>query len=171
MAQQVDLTQVLSQKYVIDSCAMLDFWGSIPGFKRPYDIEVQSFRDVWNKISGMVDSGTIIIPEVIFKEVDETTVEEFHKWLLAHKKLFVDYDDCLTELAEIINEFKFYTTNKASLNDAILIAVAKQRDLTVITSEKKSFPTNYKKPMIPNVCEFFKVPCMNLPEFLIAENL
>lgn len=171
MAHQIDLLQELEQKYVIDSCALLDFWGSIPGYRRTYDIEVPSFREIWNKVAALVANGIILIPEVIFKEVDETTVEEFHKWLLSQHKKFVDYDDSLTELAEIVNEFKIYTTNKASLNDAILIAIAKHRGLTVVTSERKHDPTSYTKPMIPNVCEFFKVPCISLPDFLKAEDI
>lgn len=113
----------------------------------------------------MVDEGTIVIAEVIYKEVDETTVQEFHKWLLAHKKQFVEYEDSMDELAEIVNEFKFYTSTKSSLNDAILVAIAKSKGLTVITSERRSQVTNYKKPMIPNVCDFFKVRCISLPEF------
>jgi Domain of unknown function (DUF4411) len=171
MAHQIDLLQEASQKYVLDACAMLDFWGSIPGYKRPYDVNVQSFHDLWDKIANLVSNGVVLIPEVIYKEVDETTVQEFHKWLLSKKRLYVDYDDCMAELGEIVNEFKFYTSNKASLNDAVLVAIAKHRQLTVVTSERKSVPISYKKPMIPNICEFFKVPCMNLPEFLEAEGL
>lgn len=165
MAHQIDLFQEANQKYVIDSCALLDFWGSVPGYPRAYDIDVPSFREVWNKVAVLVSDCVVVIPEVVYKEVDETTVEEFHKWLLSQRKKFLDYDDSLEELAEIVNEFKIYTTNKASLNDAILMAIAKHRKLTVITSERKHDPTSYNKPMIPNVCEFFKIRCISLPEF------
>lgn len=171
MAQQVDLLQEVNQKYVIDACAMLDFWGSVAGFTRAYDVDILAFRKIWDHIAQLVLDGVILIPEVIYEEVDKTTVKEFHEWLLEHKSLYVGYDDAMEELAEIVQEVEIYTTEKVSTNDAIVIAIAKHKGLTVITSEKKGPALNLNKPKIPNVCDEFGVDWLNLPDFFKAEGL
>jgi len=169
MAQQLDLLQEVNQKYVLDACAMLDFWGSISGFRRTYDIEIDAFRKIWEQIAQMVLDGTILIPFVIYEEVDKTTVKEFHDWLLKHKNLYVDFEDAAAELAEIVQKIEIYTTDKVSINDAIVVAIAKQKGLTVITSERKSPTLNLAKPKVPNVCEEFGVQWLNLPDFFKVE--
>lgn len=171
MAQQVDLLQEVNQKYVIDACAMLDFWGSIAGFRRPYDIDIAAFRKIWEHIAQLVLDGVILIPEVIYQEVDKTTIKEFHEWLLKHKSLYVEYDDAIDELAAIVQKIEIYTTDKVSINDAIVVAIAKKKGLTVITSERKSSQLNLNKPKVPNVCDEFDVAWLNLPDFFKAEGL
>lgn len=171
MADQLNLLQELNQKYVIDACSLLDFWGSIKGYRRVYDIEVATFRRMWERIAGQIADGTIILPTVIHEEVDKTTLKEFHEWLLKHKDLCVHHDEALVELAEIVNKIPFYTTNKASLHDAILVATAKHRKLIVITSERRSPTLNMTKPMVPNVCYEMKVECITLPEYFVKEGL
>lgn len=171
MTDQVDLLQSANQKYVIDSCALLDFWGSVKGYRRSYDVDVQSFRVIWNHMADQVANGIILVPEVVYKEVDKTTVKEFHKWLLSLKNLFIETDEAVTELGAIVQEIPFYTTAKANLQDAILVAIAKNRKLTVITSEHKEPSLNYKKPMIPNVCDKFNVKWLSLPQYFKEEGL
>ncbi len=171
MARQTDLLQELNQKYVIDACSLLDFWGSIKDYRRVYDVEVDSFRKIWDYIAQQIADGTIILPTVIHGEVDKTTVKEFHEWLLKHKKLCMDHDEVTAELAQIVNKIPIYTTSKASLPDAILVAIAKNRGLTVITSEHKDAVLNINKPMVPNVCEELGVKWVSLPEYFVKENL
>lgn len=166
MTTQTNLFQEGNQKYCIDACAILDFWGSIEGYKRPYDVEVTEFMKIWQHIATKIDEGVIILPMVIYDEVIKTTKPELKEWLNARKNLFVDYDDAEVELTEIVNEFDIYTTPKASLHDAILVAIAKKRGIKVITSERKSNPTNKRKPMIPNVCEEVDVKWLSLPDYL-----
>lgn len=171
MADQMNLIQEVNQRYVIDACSLLDFWGSLKDYRRVYDVEVASFRKIWEYIAEQIADGVIILPTVIHGEVDKTTVKEFHEWLLKHKKLCVDHNEAIVELAEIVNKIPFYTTDKASLHDAIVVATAKYRKLTVITSERKSPALNLTKPMIPNVCDEMKVECITLPEYFVREGL
>jgi len=168
---QADLFQETSQKFCIDACAILDFWGSMPGYPRPYDVEVQRFNKLWNHIASQIEAGVIILPRVIYDEVVKTTKNELAKWLKKRRKLFVDYVDAQQELAEIVNKVEFYTTSKASLHDAILIAVAKKRKITVITSEKRASSLNLKKPKIPNVCEEIGVDWLSLVDYFKQEGL
>ncbi len=171
MADQINLLQEVNQKYVIDACSLLDFWGSLKNYRRVYDIDVALFRKIWEHIAEQIVDGTIILPTVIHSEVDKTTVKEFHEWLLKHKDLCINHDEATAELAEIVNKIPIYTTDKASLHDAILVATAKHRNLIVITSERKSPTLNLNKPMVPNVCDELGVKWISLPEYFIEEGL
>lgn len=165
MERQTDLFQVANQKYCIDACALLDFWGSIPGYSRAYDVNVSHFQKLWKHIASEVDKGVIIIPKVIFNEVIKVINKEFKGWLDERKNFCVDDEDAQNELAEIVNRLPIYITTKASLHDAIFVATAKKRGLTVITSERKSFPVSEQNPKIPNVCEEVKVKWLSLVDY------
>ena len=171
MTQQVDLLQEINQKYVIDANALLDFWGSIGGYRRVYDVKVKKFREVWEYIAAQIIDGTIILPDVVYQEVEGTTKTEFHEWLVKCKKLRFGHEDALNELAEIVNAIDIYTTDKASLPDAIIIAIAKNRNLTVITSERRTGNLCLTRPKIPDVCEKFGVKWMSLPQYFALEKL
>lgn len=161
---QTNIFQEANKKFCIDACAILDFWGSVD-YPRPYDVEVKEFRKLWDHIATQIDEGCIILPYPIYEQVAVTTKPELKRWLDARKALFPNYEDAESELAEIVNKFDIYTTTKASLEDAILVAVAKQKSIAVITSERKSNPTNYQNPKIPNVCDAVTVKWKSLPEY------
>lgn len=167
---QMNIFQEANQKYCIDACAILDFWGSVD-YPRPYDVEVKEFRKLWDHIASQIDEGFIILPYPIYEQVAVTTKPELKQWLDARKALFPDYEDAGDELAEIVNKFDIYTTTKASLEDAILVAVAKKKGIEVITSERKSNPTSYQNPKIPNVCEEIDVKWKSLPDYFKVAGL
>lgn len=170
-SSQANMFQEANQKYCIDACAVLDFWGSVDLFRRPYDIRVQGFRKLWDHIANQIDEGYIVLPYPIYEELRKTSKPELKKWLDARKSLFPRYDTAQNELAEIVNKFHIYTTEKGSLNDAILVAIAKQRGLQVITSEKKDKITNPTAPKVPNVGEEVGVKCKSLPEYFEENGL
>ncbi len=166
MSSQTDLIQHANRKYVIDANALLDFWGSIPNIPRPYDIKVKEFRKLWDVIAKMIDDGTVIVPFVIYKEVEDTLQQEFWDWLKARKDHFADHEECRVEIAKIVNEYEVYTIpKKSSLQDAIVVAVAMKYGLKVITSEKRDHPPVNHKPKIPDACDRFGVKPLSLPEF------
>lgn len=162
----------LFQKYCFDACAILDFWDVRPK-TRPYHVKVKSFRTIWEHISSEVEKGTIIIPKIVAEEVksEDAELKEFNDWLEYHKKAFVDHNHCILELQKIVSKYPIYTSNKGSLVDAIVVAIAMSCSITVITSENYSTPHNPVKPKIPNVCEDFSVKWLHLPEFFKEEGL
>ncbi len=159
----------LFQRYCIDACAILDFWDS-QSRTRPYHVKVKTFRGIWNHISKGVEDGSIVVPKIVANEIT-TEVDELKNWLKNHKKVFISYSDCLIELSKIIKAYPIYSTNRGSLADAVVVAIAMTNNLTVITSEYFSIQPNKIKPKIPNVCDDFSVRWMNLPEFFEAEGL
>jgi hypothetical protein len=166
MSSQVDLLQQSNSKYVIDANALLDFWGSIPDIPRPYDVKVKQFKKLWDVIAKMIDDGIILVPFVIYKEVENTMQQEFWDWLNARRSHFVNHEECKVELAKIVNEYEIYTIpKKSSLQDAIVVAVAVRHGLKVITSEKRDHPPVVTKPKIPDVCDRIGVKPLSLPEF------
>lgn len=161
--------QPLTPKYVIDTNVVLDFWGSIPGHTRNYDVDVKAFRTLWDFIAAKIVSGEILLPTMVAKELSFTVKEELQEWLKENESIFVAHDDCLSELTEIINNFENYTKSKSQLTDAIVIAVAKKKNIIVITSERKKTTVSIKNPYIPNVCESVGVKSLKIAEFLIEE--
>jgi len=161
----------LFQEYCIDACAILDFWDTQIR-TRPYHVKVKTFRRIWDHISSKVNSGSIIIPKIVAGEIEAiTNNSELKEWLNKNKKIFVDHNPYVGELEKIVNKYPIYTTNKGSLEDAIVIAIAMSNNLTVVTSEIYVKEHSAIKPKIPNVCEDFFVKWMNLPEFFEAEGL
>lgn len=158
----------LLQNYCIDTSAILDFWDFENN--RPYDIKVKKFRELWDHISSRIQNGTIVVPKAVAKELTPYN-DELKEWKISNNRLFSDHDDCLGDLGKIVNKYTIYTTNKVSLNDAIVVAIASTRNLTVITSEKLAPNHSAVRPKIPNVCEEFSVNWLNLPNYFAAENL
>lgn len=165
--EQIDTISLL-EKYCIDTNSILDFWDS--DRYRPYPVKIAKFRQLWDRIALRVEQGTIIIPKVVHKEI-KTYNQELKDWLEKNKSKFVSEENCFSELSEVVKEFRIYTTKKASLNDAIIVAIAKHRGLTIITSERRVQNHSLVKPKIPNVCDKFSVPSINLSEFFVKEKL
>lgn len=162
----------LFQKYCIDACAILDFWDTQPK-TRPYHVKVKTFRSIWDHISSKVEDGSIVIPKVIADEIssDEDEFKELKEWIDHHKKILINHSHCIAELQKIVTKYPIYTTNKGSLPDAIVVAIAMSSNLTVITSENFSTQHSPFKPKIPNVCNDFSVKWIHLPEFFKEEGL
>lgn len=161
----------LFQEYCIDTCAILDFWDTQIR-TRPYHVKVKTFRIIWNHISSKVASGSIVVPKIVADEIKTIpNNNELKEWLDKNKNIFVDHNSCIGELQKIVNKYPIYTTNKGSLEDAIVIAIAMGNNLTVVTSEIFVKQHSAINPKIPNVCEDFSIKWMNLPEFFEAEGL
>ena len=147
----------LFQEYCIDACGILDFWDT-RNRTRPYHVKVKAFRRIWDDISSKVDNGSIIVPKIVAGEIGAiTSNDELKGWLNKNKKVFVDHNPYMGELEKIVNKYPIYTTNKGSLEDAIVVAIAMNNNLTVVTSEIYVKEHSAIKPKIPNVCEDFSV--------------
>lgn len=156
-------------KYVIDTNVVLDFWGSIPGQIRNYDVDVKAFRQIWDHIAIMIINGEILMPKAVAAELHLTVKPELKQWLEENENKFLEHDDCLEELTLIVDNFDNYTKSKSQLADAIVIAMALKNELTVITSERKKINVSLKNPYIPNVCDKVGAKSIKIAEFLIVE--
>src|SRR3972149_6849036 len=108
-------------KYLIDASAIFDFWLIQNRITRPYHVKVHKFRAIWEHITSLVESGAVLVPQVIADEISFAD-SELLTWIDSHKNLFVDYDDCIEELKRIVIDYPSYSRKRLNkLNDAILI--------------------------------------------------
>jgi len=129
------------------------------------------FKSVWTGLDGLVASGDLISTREVWNEL-QLGVPNLHvqAWLNANKHIFqVPQAGELQTVRQIlaIPHFQALIGTKQQLNgtpvaDPFVIALAKTRNGTVVTEEE--FKPNAAK--VPNVCQHFGVPCMNLEQFM-----
>ena len=148
----------LFNKYCIDSCALIDLWHR--------DYPPATFPTLWKELTQMVDNGEIVSTIEVYNEL-EPQHDELSKWVKQHKNMFIDID-CpqLDVLRTIYNKYPSMVLNTSKTSaDAFLVALAKIKELTVITSELKSINPSLKNPKVPNLCDEFCVKWINLVNF------
>jgi hypothetical protein len=142
-------------KYSLDTSAFLDGWS------RWYPI--QTFPDIWVNLGLMIDSGEIVTIPMVIDELKAGSSGPI-KWLGGRVKTIVmPLDQAIQEESRVILK-KFpnlvnNTTGKSQA-DPFVIALAKVRDLTVLTGEKHSRTPGVVR--IPDVCDHFKIPFINI---------
>ena len=129
------------------------------------------FKSVWAGLDGLVASGDLLSTREVWNE-SQLGVPNPHvqAWLKANKHIFqIPQAPELKMVAQIlaIPHFRAIIGTKQQLNgtpvaDPFVIALAKTRNGTVVTEEE--LKPNAAK--IPNVCQHFGVPCMNLEQFM-----
>lgn len=129
------------------------------------------FETLWKKIDQIVASGNLISVREVFKELDLClNVETLKTWTNANKTLFlIPENDELSFVSEIfkVRNFQALISKKnlaagKPVADPFVIAAAKTRGGCVVTEEKAQ-PNAAK---IPNICNHFKIPCVNLEKFM-----
>ena len=156
----------LLQRYCLDSSFLLDFW-SDEGL-RPRDV----YLGIWEAVDEGVREGAIISPALVRNEVRDTTDPELKKWLATCGSMFVQLDRAqIAALEEIVRKFPAYAEEVRNLADPAVIALAKVKGLTVLTSEKWVSNPGPTKPKIPNVCEDFGVKCLDIDNYCRAESI
>ena len=107
----------------------------------------------------------------VYNELEKFSDSWLSGWVKKNKRLFVTPSAEETAfVAEIfaVPHFHMLVTETQRLKgqpvaDPFVIASAKIRDGTVVTEEIKK----EHAAKIPNVCEHFKVPCVNMEGFLV----
>jgi len=113
----------------------------------------------------LVDQGLLIAPDEVFQEI-RVKDDELAKWGKFNKKMFVPLDtDQSLEVSAILEKFPGLVDRNKTIPEAdpFLIALAKCRAWTVVTSEKPS--NSSVRPKIPNVCKSLNVRWIKLLEF------
>jgi len=147
----------LREGYCIDTSALIDLHTN----HYPPDI----FPGLWKDLEYLVDQGLLIAPDEVFQEI-RVKDDELAKWGKANKKMFIPLDsDQSREVSAILEKFPGLVDRNKTIPEAdpFLIALAKCRAWTVVTSEKPS--NSSVRPKIPNVCKSLNVRWIKLLEF------
>jgi hypothetical protein len=135
----------------------------------------ESFPTFWSFFDEMVDEGSIRSVREVDNEIKKLTrKDELEAWAKTHPDFFLDPTPA--ELAFITQIYSVpHFLNSISQQrllkggpfaDPFIIAKAHEEHGTVVTQEK--FMPGAAK--IPNICDHFKIPCINLQEFLKTQN-
>jgi hypothetical protein len=129
------------------------------------------FKSVWAGLDGLVASGNIISTREVWNELQRGSPHPHTQpWFKANQRIFlVPQADELRFVAQIfaIPHFQALIGTKQQLNgtpvaDPFVIALAHVKRGIVVTEEVRKL--NAAK--IPNVCDHFKIPCINLEQFM-----
>jgi hypothetical protein len=129
------------------------------------------FKSVWTGLDGLVASGNIISTREVWNELQRGSPHPYTQpWFAANQNIFaVPQADELKFVGQIfaVPHFRALIGTQQQLNgtpvaDPFVIALASAKRGTVVTEEV--FKPNAAK--IPNVCAHFKIPCMNLEQFM-----
>jgi len=131
------------------------------------------FPTLWKHFDGLVDNGSIVSTREVAREIGNGAVEALRQWAADHVDIFpaptADEGQFVLEIYKVQhfqNNIKQQKLLKGGiLADPFVIAKAKIIDGTVVTMEK--FKPNSAK--IPNICDHFDIPCMDLEKFMEEE--
>ena len=134
-----------------------------------------TFPTLWGRLDGMVGSETVISVREVFNELHSYNDADFiQDWAKQHKVMFAkpENDELLVvQRILAIPHFQMLVGNKAILKgtpvaDPFVVAAAKiKQPATVVTQE--TLKPNAAK--IPNVCQHFDVPCVDLETFMAQQ--
>lgn len=138
------------------------------------------FKSIWDGLDDLVARRELLSTREVFNELERQAVsEEVMKWVKANKELFITPTGSeLLFVAEIfkIKHFQGLIGAQQRLKgmpvaDPFVIACAQINGGTVVTEEgwqRGGKPLKLKPhaAKIPNVCAHFKIPCIDLEEFM-----
>jgi len=133
------------------------------------------FKSVWQGLETLIRNGKLISTREVWKEMERGNSDQYtNEWFENHKEIFtMPTSSELHFVAEIfmVQHFQMLIGEQQRLKgtpvaDPFVIACAKIKSGTVVTEEQ--FKLNAAK--IPNVCEHFDIPCINLEAFMQQQN-
>ena len=147
--------------YVFDTSSLSEFKHFYPAV----------FKTIWTDLDRLVQQKNLISTREVWNEIQRGNPEQhINEWLKTRKEIFTTPSgDELQFVAKIFQEphFRGLIGQKQRLKgdpvaDPFVIACAKMTDGTVVTEEK----LKPNAARIPNVCQHFKVPCIDLKSFM-----
>lgn len=143
--------------YSLDTSGILDAW------TRHYPPDV--FPTIWEHMDKAARTGVIFVIDEVMREL-ERKEDGALKWVKARTQMVVPiYDQIQQHLVNIMGKYSRLVDSKKNRSgcDPWVIALALERHLTVVTSEKAS--TTLLKPKIPDVCKDLGLPCIEIVDF------
>jgi replicative DNA helicase len=123
------------------------------------------FKSIWDGLDDLVTRQELISTREVYNELERQAVsDEVLKWAKNHKVMFSTPTGA--ELLFVAEIFKI-----RHFQGLIVIACARIKQATVVTEEGwqrggKALVLKPNAAKIPNVCAHFKIPCVDLEEFM-----
>jgi predicted nucleic acid-binding protein len=147
--------------YCIDTSSLIAAWDE----RYP----PENFAKFWTLMAKALNDGTISLSLAVLDELKKKS-EDLHTWLGEQEVPVVQLEeDIQVEVAAILQKHPRLVMAKKQrfAADTFVIATAKIKNLTLVTEEK---PTgNLAKPNIPDVCNDYSIPCINLLKLIRQE--
>lgn len=134
-----------------------------------------TFPTLWEQLEDLVSSGNLISVREVRSELgNRSDSDVIDQWAKEHASIFLTPSSAeMTFVSQIfaVSHFQALVSTQSlyrgtPVADPFVIAAAAVNNGVVVTEEK--FKPNAAK--IPNVCQHFKVSCMNLEGFMSQEN-
>ena len=112
-----------------------------------------------------MEDGIIISSQEVYDEIS-IGGDELEKWAKEHKQFFWSSEkNVQNEVREILKNFRGLVEGGKKKNsaDPFVIALAKENSCKVVTEEVRT--RNDSSPKIPDVCDYYKIECLNFVEF------
>ena len=131
------------------------------------------FRTLWNRFAELVAGGRILSTREVFREVQDAPLEDLRQWAQDNQALFsaptaaeAGFVAKIYRVAHFQQNIEQQKLLKGGRNaDPFVIAKAAIDGCSVVTMELLK-PNSAK---IPNICQYFDVPCLTLESFMEAE--
>ncbi len=132
---------------------------------------------VWSIVNTLSDNGSLRSVREVYRELQEYTHDKrLIDWLGKHKYIFLapnteelNFLKTMFEREQYRNLVRSEKISKGKpVSDPFLIAAARVHNAIIVTEEKLKTGAAAR---IPNVCQDFKVKCICLEEFMLAEGV
>lgn len=163
--------------YLLDTNIYLDF------YDRYYRVEF--FPSFWQHFETIINRH-VVIPKIVLNEQFQDDwfkdwISENYRGEILHHRNFAG---TWLEVLEHLRRSEFYKEEalggergwaRERIADPWLIAIALEKELTLVTSETRNSNRNIYQPSknakIPDVCDDLGVPCINMNEFFQKTSL
>ena len=130
--------------------------------KQPMD----TYPIVWEKMGQLMEDGIVISSREVYDEIipGKDTLAE---WVKQRKEYFLPTTTYIQQLTrDILYKHRGLVEGgkKANSADPFVIALARQKNATVVTEEGKN--GSLSAPQIPDVCEKEQIDCIDFITFL-----
>jgi hypothetical protein len=147
--------------YVFDTSSLSKLKHFYPGI----------FKSIWIGLDELVKQGNLISTKEVWHEIERGNSDQYtNKWLKDRKEIFTTPTTAELQFVAHIFQVQHFQSligeqqrlKGTPVADPFVIACAKIKNGTVVTEEQ--LKPNAAK--IPNVCGYFKIPCIDLERFM-----
>lgn len=124
----------------------------------------EQFPCFWVKFNVFLKSGLVVAHETVKEELDKLDPNLFKTIGGKRHPLFQKMDEGIQKHArEVLKRYESLTKEGTGGHaDPWVVALAKQRSLTVVSEEAPDPRRKHQNIKIPDVCAAFSIPCINL---------
>jgi len=132
-----------------------------------------TFRSLWDNFDRLVAEGRIVSTREALREIEDGAPEKLLRWAKDHTELFATPTAAEARFVARIYSVPHFQQNieqqkllKGGNNaDPFVIAKAAVEGRAVVTMEQLKL----NAARIPNICQYFRVRCLSLEEFMEEE--